>query len=160
MILSQWQFSGRTVRAEGTENANGNSTKVTWEKIENSGYGNAPMTTIAGDYEYIIINGPGVDANDNVGQAGEQFLALGRENVEGKVVFCFRGSSSFWAKANAAIGQGAAALFVINNLSLLLRISPPEIFTKEKAVSFSKTSADLEKSETTSLTKLFYSCSV
>ena len=91
---------------------------------ETSGNGNEPIATIAGTYDYVLLDGPGVgvdpanpdvDANENVGKEGDAFWALGSEVLTGKVAICYRGTSSFFAKANAAMGQGAAALIVINN---------------------------------------------
>ena len=82
---------------------------------ETSGYGNDPLSTIPGTYEFVLLDGPGVDDNDHVGQEGDQFLALGEDIVKGKVAFCYRGVSSFFAKANAAVAQGAVAVVIINN---------------------------------------------
>ena len=79
---------------------------------ETSGYGNAPMSSIAGEYTYIMIPGPGVADND---YSDNMFAALGSEILEGKIGICFRGSSSFFAKANAAAEQGAAAVIIANN---------------------------------------------
>ena len=76
---------------------------------------NAPMTTVKGSYEFIYVDGPGVDDNEHIGAAGDSFLALGRENVQGKIVLCNRGSSSFFAKANAAMTQGAVGMIIVNN---------------------------------------------
>ena len=73
------------------------------------------MTTIAGEYEFVYVDGPGVDDNNNVGKAGDAFLALGRDVVEGKVALCNRGTSSFFATANAAVGQGAVGVIIVNN---------------------------------------------
>lgn len=84
---------------------------------ETSGYGNTPIATLAsqGELEYVFITGPGVDDNDHVGQEGDQFMALGSDVLQGKVAMCVRGTSSFFAKANAAIGQGAVAVIIVNN---------------------------------------------
>ena len=83
---------------------------------ETSGYGNDPISTLSGqDLEYVLLNGPGVDDNAHVGQAGDDFYALGSAVVSGKVAICFRGSSSFFAKANAAVAQGAVAVLIANN---------------------------------------------
>ena len=97
---------------------------------ETSGYGNAPIATIAGTYDYVLVDGPGlgidpenpsVDANENVGKAGDYFWELGSEVVSGKIAICYRGTSSFFAKANAAMGQGALGLIVINNKNKIFR---------------------------------------
>ena len=82
---------------------------------ETTGYSNAPMITAAGEYEFVYIDGPGVDDNANVGKAGDSFLVLGEANVKGKIALCNRGSSSFFAKANAAAAQGAVAVIIVNN---------------------------------------------
>ncbi len=82
---------------------------------ESSGYNNAPIATIAGSYDYVLIDGPGVDDNGHVGQEGDAFFALGADVVKGKIALCYRGTSSFFAKANAAAAMGAAAVVIINN---------------------------------------------
>ena len=82
---------------------------------ETSGYGNKPMTTIAGELDFILVDGPGVDDNDHVGQEGDTFMALGEDLIKGKIAMCSRGSSSFFAKANAAAAQGAAGVIIVNN---------------------------------------------
>ena len=82
---------------------------------ETYGYGNTPMNKIAGEYEYILLDGPGVDDNGHVGTEGDDFLKLGSELVEGKIAMCYRGTSSFFAKVNAAAAQGAAGVVIINN---------------------------------------------
>ena len=79
---------------------------------ETSGYGNAPMSSIPGEYPYVLIYGPGVADND---YSGNSFEALGSEILEGKIAICQRGSSSFFVKANAAIAQGAVAAIIFNN---------------------------------------------
>ena len=82
---------------------------------ESSGYNNTPIATIAGSYDYVLIDGPGVDDNGHVGQEGDAFFALGADVVKGKIALCYRGTSSFFAKANAAAAMGAAAVVIINN---------------------------------------------
>ena len=82
---------------------------------ETSDYGNEPITTIAGEHEFVYVNSPGVDDNEHVGQEGDDFATIGRENLEGKIAICNRGDSSFFAKANAAVAQGAIAVIIANN---------------------------------------------
>ena len=82
---------------------------------ETEGYGNANMSSIPGTYDFVLVDGPGVDDNNHVGQEGDAFLALGSEVLTGKIAMCYRGTSSFFAKANAAAAQGAAAVIIINN---------------------------------------------
>ncbi len=86
-------------------------------------YSNAPIASIAGTYDYVLIDGPGVDDNGHVGQEGDAFYALGSEVLSGKVALCKRGDSSFFAKANAAAAQGAAAVIIINNEDGIIRMN-------------------------------------
>ncbi|MBQ1648577.1 MAG: S8 family serine peptidase, partial [Bacteroidales bacterium] len=67
---------------------------------ESTAYGNEAISTLGDqELEYVLVDGVGVDDNDHVGQEGDQFLALGSEVLSGKVAMCYRGSSSFFAKA-------------------------------------------------------------
>ncbi len=72
---------------------------------ETSGYGNLPIASIAGTYDYVYLNSVGTD---------EEWDAIG-EFVAGKVAMCNRGSSSFFEKANAAARNGAVAVVIVNN---------------------------------------------
>ena len=66
---------------------------------------NAPITTIAGEYRYVYVDGVGTAA---------QFGAVADE-LNGAVALCNRGETSFYEKANAAVEAGAVALIVVNN---------------------------------------------
>ena len=68
-------------------------------------YDNLPLYTLVGEHEYILIEGVGTE---------EDFEALG-EALEGKIVFCHRGETSFYQKADAAVEHGAIATVIINN---------------------------------------------
>ena len=72
---------------------------------ETSGYGNKPLTGIAGEYKYVYVDTPGTDAD---------FAAVA-DILEGAVALCNRGSTSFYQKANAAIANGAVATVIVNN---------------------------------------------
>ena len=71
-------------------------------------YTNDPLTTLAGSYDYVYIDSPGVLNNSN------DFETLS-SLVEGNVVLCNRGTSTFAEKATAAAEAGAKALIVVNN---------------------------------------------
>ena len=115
---------------------------------ETSGYGNAPIATIAGqEYEYVLVDGPGVDDNDHVGQEGDQFLALGSEVLTGKIAMCYRGSSSFFAKANAAAAQGAAGVIIINNQDGVINMNLTGYNYTVPAVSILKADGDAIKAD-------------
>lgn len=72
---------------------------------ETSGYTNEPFTTLAGEQEYIFI--------DAVGTA-EDFAAVA-DVLEGKIAICWRGTVSFYEKAEAAVEYGAIATIIGNN---------------------------------------------
>ena len=74
---------------------------------ETSGYGNTPLKSIPGEYDFIMIT--------RAGSEEEDFAALGSEILEGKVAIAWRGGSSFYVKANAAVSNGAIATIVANN---------------------------------------------
>ncbi|MGM9669605.1 MAG: S8 family serine peptidase [Faecousia sp.] len=80
--------------------------------FESPDYGNPPFTTIAGEHEYIILDSIGANSATGV----DDFEALG-ELVEGKIAMCYRGTSSFYEKANAAAAAGAAGVIIVNNQS-------------------------------------------
>lgn len=73
---------------------------------ETSGYTNSPMSTIAGEHEYVFYDHVGADGNG---------ASLFTSDVAGKVAFCYRGTSSFYQKMDAAAKAGAIACIVVNN---------------------------------------------
>ncbi|MBE6125492.1 MAG: hypothetical protein E7186_04090 [Erysipelotrichaceae bacterium] len=103
--------------------------KITFN--ESATYGNAPISSIAGEYEYVYIDGPGMICNpsDVYGDAADadyryytartplNLFALLPEEVgfEGKIGVCNRGSSSFFAKANGSVIAGGIATIIVNN---------------------------------------------
>lgn len=76
---------------------------------ESSGYKNQPMASIAGDYDYIFFNNTLADGD------GNSMIDDFADVINGKVVFGFRGTSSFYQKGNAAVKNGAAAVVIANN---------------------------------------------
>ncbi len=68
-------------------------------------YTNASLTTLSGEQEYVFINGFGQESD---------FEGI---DVKGKVVFCSRGTTSFYQKAEAAVAAGAIATIIYNNQS-------------------------------------------
>ncbi|MBR3719815.1 MAG: S8 family serine peptidase, partial [Firmicutes bacterium] len=108
-------FSVASVNNKGTTAYSFEAEGVTAYYSDTRGYSNEPLISVPGEYEFILLDGPGVDDNDHVGQAGDDFFALGSEVVAGKIAMCYRGTSSFFAKANAAVEQGAVATVIINN---------------------------------------------
>ena len=68
-------------------------------------YSNLPFTTIAGEQEYVFIDGFGT---------AENWAVVG-EALEGKIALCSRGEISFFEKAQYAVEAGAIATFIYNN---------------------------------------------
>ena len=72
---------------------------------QNGTYKNLPFTTIAGEHEYVIIDGLG---------KAEEWAAVG-DALKGKIAICSRGEISFFEKAQYAVEAGAIATFIYNN---------------------------------------------
>ncbi len=90
-----------------------NDTYLTY--LESTDYGNAPITTVGGTHEYVFLNGIGTP---------EQFAALDAVvDLQDKVVLCYRGETSFFEKANAAVAMGAKAVIIVNNQPGLLGLN-------------------------------------
>ena len=82
---------------------------VTAFYTETTGYTNEAITTVAGDYEYVYVDGVGTE---------EQFAAVNEVvSLEGKVVICNRGTTSFYVKGNAAAEYNPVAIVCANNAS-------------------------------------------
>ena len=102
---------------------------------QSEGYGNAPISSIPGEYKYVLIDDPGVADND---YSGNTFAALGKGILEGKIAVCKRGSSSFFAKANAAVEQGAVAVIIFNNTAGSINMNLTGYKYKAPAVSITE----------------------
>ncbi|MCH5192049.1 MAG: S8 family serine peptidase [Oscillospiraceae bacterium] len=72
---------------------------------ETTGYRNVPFASLAGDHEYVLIDGIGTD---------EDFAAV-ESILEGKIALCYRGTISFYQKAVYAVNHGAIATIIVNN---------------------------------------------
>lgn len=81
---------------------------------ESTEYGNVPMTTLAGTKEFVFVN--------SIGQPAD-FEAVGSDILSGKIVMCYRGESSFFEKANAAMAAGAVGVVVVNNQEGIIRMN-------------------------------------
>ena len=138
-----------TVASVDNDGATGLYIEVGGEKIlytESTGYGNEPLASIAGEHEFVYLDGPGVDENENVGVEGhDDFLALGSSVVSGKIAVCNRGSSSFFAKVNAAAAQGAIAVIIVNNQPGTIGMNLTGVETTIPAVSITQAEGELLK---------------
>ena len=72
---------------------------------ENLNYGNESIVTLAGEHDFVYIDGVGTE---------EEFEKV-KDILEGKIAICSRGTTSFFEKANAAIKNGAIATIIVNN---------------------------------------------
>lgn len=70
-----------------------------------SAYSNDPISTLKGEQEYIFVDAVGTDAD---------FAAV-KDVLAGKIAICWRGTTSFYEKAEAAVANGAIATIVANN---------------------------------------------
>ena len=77
---------------------------------------NLPFTTLAGEQEYIFIDG--------VGKA-EDWAAVA-DVLPGKIALCSRGETNFAEKATLAIEAGAIAVFIYNNQSGVITLDLTE----------------------------------
>ena len=68
----------------------------------------AAMTSIAGEYEFVYIDG--------IGEADEYETVNAEISLEGKIVIVNRGGISFYVKGNNAIDYNPAAVVVANNV--------------------------------------------
>ena len=73
---------------------------------QNTGYGHRPLSTLAGEQNYVYIDGYG---------AASDWAAVG-DDLKGAIAVCSRGGGlSFSQKAEAAVEAGAIATIVYNN---------------------------------------------
>ena len=77
-------------------------------------FGNQSLLTLAGQQEYVFLNGVGTP---------EQFAALGEGALDGKIALCYRGETSFFEKANAAVEAGAIGVMIVNNVEGLISLN-------------------------------------
>ncbi|MBE6945880.1 MAG: hypothetical protein E7459_07320, partial [Ruminococcaceae bacterium] len=107
-----------------------------------SAYSNAPIKTIAGDYDYIFIDGLG---------SLEDWAAVGSE-LEGKVAVCSRGSLSFSEKANNAVSCGAVAVIIYNNQSGTINMDLTDYTYTKPVISITQDDGAAMKREATEIT--------
>jgi hypothetical protein len=77
-------------------------------------YSNEPFATLAGEQEYVYIDGYGSDTD---------WAAVG-EALVGKIALCIRGGGiSFYVKAEEAVKAGAIGTFICNNTDGVLNMN-------------------------------------
>lgn len=105
-------------------------------------YTNEPLRTLAGEQEYIFIDGFGLD---------EDWEAIG-EALKGKIAICSRGSSSFFEKAEAAVNHGAIATIIYNNQAGVINVDLSSYTKTNPCVTVTKADGAWVKEQSTPVT--------
>ena len=106
-----------------------------------SSYGNAALRTLAGEHEYIFIDGFGTE---------EDFKALASV-LNGKIAICSRGSNSFYQKAEAAVKYGAIATIVYNDREGSLKMDLTEYTQTAPCISVTQAEGKLIRNASTAV---------
>lgn len=107
-----------------------------------SSYTNEPLSTIAGTYEYVFIDGYGTN---------EEWTAL-KDVLQGKVAICSRGSVSFYQKAEWAVANGAVATMIYNNTSGTINMDLSSYTKTNPCVALTQAEGDYIRSSSTPVT--------
>lgn len=107
---------------------------------QSTDYGNKPFATLAGEQEYVYIDGVGTP---------EDWAAVG-EALKGKIAICSRGQTSFFEKANAAVEAGAAGVIIYNNTSGTIGLNLSGYLYEAPVVSILQSEAAYFKANATS----------
>ena len=100
---------------------------------ETFGPTNAALSTLAGENDYVIIDGIGSD---------EDFAEV-EDILEGKIAVCYRGEISFYEKAVYAVTHGAIATIIINNVAGSISMDLTDYPLENPAVSITYDEGDL-----------------
>ena len=110
---------------------------------QNTSDGNLPLTTIAGEQNYVFIDGYGTEAD---------WAAVG-EDLDGAIAVCSRGGGiPFYQKANAAVEAGAIATIVYNNEAGSLNMGLTNYRYSAPCVSVTRADGAMLKAAGTSVT--------
>ena len=100
-----------------------------------SAYKNEAISTIAGTYDFVYVDGVGTD---------EQFAAV-KDMLEGKIAICNRGETSFYQKAEAAVANGAIATVIVNNQPGTINMNLADYKQTQPCVSITQADGQLIK---------------
>ena len=114
---------------------------------ETSDYGNKPLVTVGGTYDYVYIDSYGADVDENDNFTVNMFEGI---DLTGKVGITNRGTSSFYVKANAIAGAGAVAAIIANNQPGTINMNLTGYMYTAPAVSITQADAQLLKKGATS----------
>lgn len=107
-----------------------------------TGYTNAPLSTLSGEKEYVFIDGMGTE---------EDWAAVG-DALAGKVAFCSRGGISFSQKAEFAVAAGAIATVIYNNTTGTINMDLSDYTKTAPAVSITQADGAMVKANSTPVT--------
>ena len=103
---------------------------------ESTNYGNAPITSLSGTYEYVVLTGYG---------SVEDYAALG-DALEGRIAVCSRGQLTFTEKATNAVNAGAVGTIIFNNEPGTINLALDGYQVKAPCVSISLAEGEYMKS--------------
>ena len=103
---------------------------------------NQPFTSIAGEQEYIFLDG--------VGKA-EDWAAVA-DVLPGKIALCSRGETNFVEKATLAVEAGAKAVFIYNNQSGMITLDLTEYTYPNPVAALSQVQGALIREASTPVT--------
>ena len=84
-------------------------------KYDMAGSSGSELTSIAGTYQFVYVDGPGYTASGtDYSSANDQFNTI-KSVVNGKIALCNRGTSNFSMKADSAFKAGAKGVLIVNN---------------------------------------------
>ena len=112
------------------------------EDNRNGQFSNQLFTSIAGEHEYIYIDG--------VGKA-EDWEAV-KDVLKGKIALCSRGETNFAEKANLAIQAGAVAVFIYNNQSGVINLDLTEYLYTNPVAAITQSQGIAIREESTAVT--------
>ena len=116
------------VASVDNDGATGNFVEVAGNKeiySETSGYTNLPMTTIAGEHEFVYVDAGGT----------EEDFAVVADLLKGKIGLCNRGTISFYEKGENAVAAGAIATIIVNNQAGTINMDLSDYTKTEPCVS-------------------------
>ena len=116
---------------------------IVYNEDNNDGqFTNQPFTSIAGEQEYVYIDGVGT---------AEDWVAVG-DALKGKIVLCSRGETSFVEKATLAVDAGAKAVFIYNNQSGMITLDLTDYTYTNPVAAISQVQGSLIRAASTPVT--------
>ena len=102
-------------------------------------FSNQLFTTIAGEHEYIFIDGIG---------SAEDWAAVA-DVLPGKIALCSRGETNFSEKANLAVQAGAIGVFIYNNQNGVINLDLSEYLHTAPVAAVTKTQGEAIRAAST-----------